>query len=116
VELASALERVTFCNCSICSRSGYLHCYVEPARFRLLTPLHAIATYQFGTGRAKHHFCRRCGVSPFRRPGSDPHLYDVNARCLEGLVLDDLAVDLFDGRRWEEAEAAGQLDPLRGDE
>ena len=116
IELASELDRVTICNCSICARSGYLHCYVEPAGFRLLTPLDAMDTYRFGTGTAKHHFCRTCGVSAFRRPRSDPHLFDVNARCLEGVAVESLAVDHFDGRHWEEAEAGGQLDSLRGDD
>ena len=116
IELARELDRVTVCNCSICGRSGYLHCYVEPARFRLLSPLDAMETYRFGTGTAKHHFCRTCGVSAFRRPRSDPHLFDVNARCLEGVAVESLAVDSFDGENWEESEAAGQLDSLRGDD
>ena len=115
IELEAPLERVTWCNCSICARSAYLHCYVEPARFRLLSTLDAMETYRFGTGTAKHHFCRTCGISAFRRPRSDPHLFDVNARCLEGVEVESLAVDRFDGRNWEEAEAAGQLGSLRGD-
>ena len=70
-------------------------------------------TYRFGTGAAQHHFCRICGVSAFRRPRSYPHLFDINARCLEGVDVDSLAVDHFDGEHWEAAEAAGGLDPLR---
>ncbi len=113
-EAEGELDRVTVCNCSICARSGYLHWYVEPARFRLLTDPSSYDTYRFGTGTAQHHFCRICGVSAFRRPRSDPHLYDVNARCLEGVDAEALPVERFDGENWEEAEAAGQLDPLRG--
>lgn len=112
-EAEGEIERVTVCNCSLCARTGYLHWYVEPARFRLLTPPEAFDTYRFLTGAAQHHFCRTCGVSPFRRPRSDPHLFDVNVRCLEGVDTDRLARDRFDGRSWEEAEAAGELEPLR---
>ena len=37
----------------------------------------------------------------------------MNVRCLEGVDPDGLRVERFDGRDWERAEAAGQLDGLR---
>jgi hypothetical protein len=97
------IEGVEVCNCSICTRTGYLHWYVSPERFRLLTPWEAVATYEFGTRVAKHYFCRACGISPFRRARSNPHDVDVNVRCLEGVDLESLSVKHFDGRHWEEA-------------
>ena len=113
-EADGEIQRVTACNCSICQRAGYLHWYVRPEHFRLLTAPDAFATYRFGTGTARHHFCRTCGVSAFRRPRSDPELMDVNVRCLEDVDPESFPVDRFDGRHWEQAEAAGELDPLRG--
>jgi hypothetical protein len=64
-----------------------------------------LTTWQFGTMTSKNTFCRVCGISPFRRSRSDPHLVDVNARCLEGVDPDALEVDSFDGRDWEAAMA-----------
>jgi hypothetical protein len=96
------------CNCSICTRTGYVHWYVAPESFRLLTSPDAYATYEFGTRVAKHHFCRTCGISPFRRARSNPNEVDVNARCVEGLDLDALPVRRFDGRNWEQAMASGR--------
>jgi hypothetical protein len=58
-------------------------------------------------------FCRHCGISAFRRPRSDPHLFDVNVRCLEDVDVDSLPVDRFDGQNWEKAAAARQLERLR---
>jgi hypothetical protein len=49
------------------------------------------------------HFCRKCGISPFRRPRSVPEKIDVNVRCLEDVDAEALAVTRFDGRNWEEA-------------
>jgi hypothetical protein len=109
-EVEGPIAGVELCNCSICTRTAYLHWYVAPERFRLLTSRDAIATYEFGTRVAKHHFCRICGVSPFRRARSNPDEVDVNVRCLEGVDLDAIPVQRFDGRHWEAALAR------RGDE
>jgi hypothetical protein len=102
-EAEGALEGLEVCNCSLCTRTGYVHWYVPPERFRLLSGAEAIETYQFGTRTAKNHFCRTCGISPFRRARSNPDEVDVNVRCLEGVELDGVVVKRFDGRHWEEA-------------
>jgi len=47
-----------------------------------------------------------CGVSPFRIPRSDPEKSTVNARCLDGVEVESLIVDYFDGRHWEDAMRA----------
>ncbi len=99
-------ERISECNCSICTKKGYLHWIVPRERLRLLTPESNLATYTFNTGVARHHFCPACGVAPFYIPRSDPDKIDVNARCLEGVELAGLARDHFDGRNWEAAIVA----------
>lgn len=104
-EADGELGGLSVCNCSICRRTGYLHWTVPPERFRLLAGADAYATYEFGTRVAKHHFCRSCGISPFRIARSDPDQIDVNARCLEGVEFDTLPVARFDGRNWEVAFA-----------
>lgn len=102
-EADGELDELAVCNCSICSRTGFVHWHVRPEDFRLLTPEDAIATYEFGTRTAKNHFCRTCGISPFRRSRSDPDKVDVNARCLDGVDVETLEVTRFDGQHWEEA-------------
>jgi hypothetical protein len=102
-EVQGPLSQVSECNCSICARKAYLHWIVPLARFRLLTPREALATYRFNTGAAQHHFCSVCGVAPFYVPRSDPDKIDVNARCLDGVELAGIRIVPFDGRNWEEA-------------
>lgn len=102
-EVRGALERVSECNCSICTKKAYIHWIVERAAFRLLTPSDNIASYTFNTKAAKHLFCPNCGVASFYIPRSDPERIDVNVRCLEGVNLDKLEHDHFDGRNWEKA-------------
>jgi hypothetical protein len=99
------LESVSECNCSICSKKGYLHWIVPPADFELLSGREELATYQFHTGTARHTFCRTCGIHPFYVPRSDPDKIDVNVRCLEGVDPARLSVRSFDGRNWERAMA-----------
>ncbi|WP_026097690.1 GFA family protein [Baaleninema simplex] len=90
------------CNCSICTKKGFLHLIVPPERFTLLKGQDALTTYQFNTGVAKHLFCKTCGIHPFYRPRSHPDCYDVNLRCLDGDVLAEFAIEPFDGKHWEE--------------
>src|SRR5262249_12863722 len=43
------LERVTDCNCSVCTKKGFLHLIVSPERFELLSGKDDLTTYQFNT-------------------------------------------------------------------
>ncbi len=97
------LDRVTYCNCSLCSKKGFLHLIVPPAQFELLQGEGDLTTYQFNTGVARHTFCKICGVQPFYVPRSDPDKIDVNARCLDGVDAGALSINTFDGRNWEDA-------------
>lgn len=106
-EIEAVIDRVTECNCSVCRRKGILHHRVKPENFRLLTDPSAVATYQFGTRTAKHHFCRVCGIHTFTRPRAAPELYTVNVRTLDDFdrVRDALAIVPFDGQQWEASVA-----------
>jgi hypothetical protein len=93
------------CNCSICTKSGYLHLIVPRSRFRLVQGEHHLVTYMFGTGVAKHYFCRTCGIKPFYVPRSNPDGIDVNVRCIDPPPA-SLEVQPFDGRNWEASAGA----------
>jgi len=86
------------CNCSMCSRFGYLHLIVPADRFRLVQGRDALTTYTFNTGTAKHHFCSTCGVKSFYQPRSHPDSWSINANCIDPPV--ELAIEHFDGREW----------------
>ena len=90
------------CNCSICTKKGFLHLIVPPEKFTLLTSEDVLTTYTFNTGVAKHIFCRVCGIHSFYRPRSHPDHIDVNVRCLDGNVISKFEIKSFDGANWEE--------------
>ncbi len=99
-EVDGELTRISECNCSICSKSAFLHWRIEPGQLRMLTPWENLSTYVWGTRRARHYFCPTCGVAPLRNPRGDPSKVSVNARCIDGVDLSALALEHIDGKNW----------------
>jgi hypothetical protein len=94
------------CNCSICRMSGFVHLIVPASRFRLIAGDDALVEYAFGTGVAKHRFCRVCGVKSFYVPRSNPDGVDVNVRCIDAGTIESLQVTPFDDGDREASDAA----------
>ncbi len=105
------LANTVDCNCSMCTKKGFLHLIVEPGAFQLLQGGDELTTYRFNTMVAKHHFCRHCGIHPFYVPRSHPDKIDVNVRCLAGVDPAQLRPRAFDGQNWEATMAARRLPP-----
>ncbi len=104
VEAPAKLE-VLECNCSICSKCGYLHLIVPEDSFRLLQGRESLTSYAFNTGTAKHFFCSVCGVKSFYKPRSHPEGISVNVRCLDEGSVESMAIAAFDGRDWEKGRS-----------
>ena len=98
---APAEIEVLDCNCSICTKTGYLHLVVPAERFRLLSGAASLISYQFNTGTARHLFCSVCGVKSFYVPRSHPDGYSVNARCLDAGSVTGVRTVACDGRDWD---------------
>jgi hypothetical protein len=103
--IAPARLEVADCNCSICSKSGFLHLIVPRDRFKLITGQDALSTYTFNTGVAKHFFCATCGVKSFYVPRSHPDGISVNARCIDGATIESMSISPFNGQEWEKGRA-----------
>ena len=98
-EVDGDIESVMECNCSICSRRGYLLWFVPREKLRLSTPEKDLATYTFKSRKIQHHFCAVCGCAPFGEGATDKGKQAaVNARCLEGVDPSKLKINHFDGR------------------
>ena len=103
---APAAVTVQRCNCSICTKTAFLHLIVPGADFTLTAGADRLATYTFNTGVARHRFCRNCGVKSFYVPRSNPDGFSVNLRCLDPGTLECVVFEDFDGRNWERGGAA----------
>lgn len=109
VEAPAAIEALD-CNCSLCSKAGFLHLIVARERFTLLSGEDSLTTYTFNTGVARHRFCSVCGIKGFYVPRSNPEGIDVNVRCLDAATITKLVIAPFDGRNWEaNADALAHL-------
>lgn len=97
VEPGPAME----CNCSICSRRGYLLWFTPREKLRITTGEDSLATYTFSRHVIKHHFCPNCGCALFgigKQPGDSGETAAINLRCLEGVDLAVVPHQSFDGR------------------
>ena len=98
---APAKLKVDECNCSICSKTSYLHLIVNKTDFKLISGEAELKSYRFNTGTAEHLFCRHCGIKSFYVPRSHPEGYSVSARCLDAATISKLTIRQFDGQNWE---------------
>ena len=95
------------CNCSICNMKQNLHFIVPKARFRLTAGDECLSQYSFNTHRAKHYFCKTCGIWCFYIPRSNPDGVAVTVYCLDqpSDTQPDFNVKIqqFDGINWEQS-------------
>jgi hypothetical protein len=92
-------QEAVACNCSLCSRAGWLLAFVPGQDFKPLGGEGELTDYQFARKHSHHPFCRICGVRPFAR-GTDRSgrpTVAVNLRCLSGFDASALPVQLVDG-------------------
>lgn len=88
------------CTCSICRMRGAVAVTSTPEQFRITQGEDKLATYQFNTGTAEHHFCSVCGIYTHHKRRSNPNQFGVNVACLEGVSPFDFAeVAVHDGER-----------------
>lgn len=88
------------CNCSICSKRGYVLSFVPAADFTLVSGAQDLTDYRFNKMTVHHLFCSTCGVGAFGR-GVGPdgaESYAVNARCLDDVDASVLPVMAYDGK------------------
>jgi hypothetical protein len=96
LDLATAIE----CNCSICTKRGFIWAFTPLDRFRVTQGEDATSSYKFGRHVVHHRFCRQCGVEAFadgRMPDGKP-MAAVNVRCVDDIDLGALQPKPFDGR------------------
>lgn len=101
-EVEGNLEQAIECNCSHCSRKGYLLWFLPATQFKLLTPEEKLSTYEFNKHVIEHKFCPNCGCAPFAN-GTDRSgaaTAAVNVRCLEDVDLASIKRVPVDGRSY----------------
>ena len=99
-EVETDLATVMECNCSHCSKKGFLLTFVPAGKFTLLSGDDAQTEYRFNTKRIAHRFCPTCGVEAYAR-GAGPdgsEMAAVNVRCLDDVDVSALTLTPVDGK------------------
>lgn len=98
-EVEGEPQQLIECNCSHCSRKGYLLWFLPRDKFRLLTPEEELGAYLFNKHAISHRFCKTCGCSPFAFGEHEGNaMVAVNVRCLPELDRSGVEVKQVDGR------------------
>jgi len=100
-EVDTEFDRVVRCNCSICRRRASPMVYIDESQLKVLEGEESLTLYQFHTQRAKHYFCKVCGIYPFHRTRRFPDKYVVNIGCLEGVDPYAFTPELVDGASFD---------------
>ena len=84
-EIDQAIE----CNCSHCSRKGFLLWFVPRDSFAITAGEDSLTTYTFNKHAIQHQFCSTCGCQAFGL-GSMPDgtkMAAINVRCVDDIDL-----------------------------
>ncbi|KAJ4341118.1 hypothetical protein N0V95_007311 [Ascochyta clinopodiicola] len=111
--LDDASTEVVRCNCSICTRNGYLLIYVPNEKVEFTSGnFNDLKSYTFASHMVAHYFCPTCGSSCMARSVS-PGFFDgtsiVNVRLFEGVELEKLRFKEMDGRSYTPETAKARV-------
>lgn len=94
------LQSTITCNCSRCAKLGSILSFLPADSFSLLSGEESLTDYRFNKKVIHHLFCKTCGIQSFGRgtaPDGTPTIA-VNVRCLDGIDIDSLTPQKFNGK------------------
>ena len=77
-----------------------MHLIIPHKDFKLISNIKNIQSYQFGTKKAKHFFCKFCGVKSFYQPRSHQNAYSINYNSIKDPPKINQIIK-FDGSNFE---------------
>jgi hypothetical protein len=85
IEFVDGLRNIRRCDCSLCSRKGYIMSSVPTHSLKVVKGANQLTLYQWGTGVAEHYFCSTCGIHTHHKRRSNPLEFGVNIACIAGV-------------------------------
>ncbi|WP_415402338.1 GFA family protein [Tateyamaria sp. SN3-11] len=85
VTLTDGLNTASRCDCSFCARRAAPAVSAPRDGVKIIQGADALTLYQWGTGTARHHFCKICGIYMFHNRRAAPNDIGVNMGTLEGV-------------------------------
>ncbi|KAB2575863.1 Glutathione-dependent formaldehyde-activating [Lasiodiplodia theobromae] len=101
---------VVRCNCSICSKNGYLLVYPKAKDVKFTAGEGRLGEYRFGNKKKPHKFCMLCGTSILIDFSSsdfeaEKEYTAVNIRTFQGIE------DLMDKLKFRDVDGKNKLQP-----
>ncbi|XDG01458.1 hypothetical protein ABKA04_001073 [Annulohypoxylon sp. FPYF3050] len=98
-------SKVNRCNCSICTRNGYLLVYPKRDDVKFQSGWDELSSYRFGNSLKSHRFCPKCGTSVLidfseSDRAIEREVVAINIRTFQGIeeVFRDLTFRDVDGK------------------
>lgn len=101
-DVTADVTKAIECNCSHCSRKGFILAFVPAEAFTLKSGSENLTEYRFNKKQIAHLFCKTCGVQCFGR-GTSPdgkETVAVNVRCLPDIDTTTLTITKVDGKNF----------------
>jgi len=99
-EVELDLDQAISCNCSICTKGGFIWGFVALGNFVQTAGEASTTVYRFHKHLVNHRFCSRCGIEAFATgTAPDGHaMAAINLRCIDNIDLTKLSPRPVDGR------------------
>ena len=85
VRLSDGMNTMRRCDCSFCRRRQAAAVTAPLNGVEIVKGADNLSLYTWGTGTAKHYFCKTCGIYTHHQRRSNPNEYGVNAANIEGI-------------------------------
>jgi hypothetical protein len=96
-QVNAVISELTTCDCSLCVRRNAVMARIPEDALKLVAGEEMLQLYEWNTRKAKHYFCRRCGIYVFHRKRAAPDHFGVNIFCLHDFDSKSLPVRATDG-------------------
>lgn len=95
--ITAEIVELTTCDCSLCVKRNAVMAKVPERDLTILQGEENLTLYEWNTRRAKHYFCKRCGIYVFHRKRAAPDRFGVNVFCLDAFDPASVPVRPTDG-------------------
>jgi hypothetical protein len=83
LQVETDLSNIKQCNCSICKRKNAKMNLISRDSIKKIKGEENLCCYQFNTMKAKHFFCKTCGIYTHHNRRSDPNGVGINIGCID---------------------------------
>ena len=109
-EITADISELTTCDCSLCVKRNAVMAKIPEQGLRITHGEDNLSLYQWNTGRAKHYFCRHCGIYVFHRKRAAPDHFGVNVFCLDGFDTNSIPIRATEGANMSLVEPVSNPD------